>query len=50
MYETLSQIAQTWGLILFVVAFLLVVYYALSPNNQKDFDEARNIPLDEEAL
>ncbi|MCB2097867.1 MAG: cbb3-type cytochrome oxidase subunit 3 [Parvularculaceae bacterium] len=47
MYETLSQIAQTWGLVLFVIAFGLVLIYALSPRNQKKFDEARNIPLNE---
>ena len=50
MYETLSQIAQTWGLVLFVVAFVLVLIYALSPRNKADFEDASNIPLrDEEA-
>lgn len=48
MYEMLSQFAQTWGLILFVVAFVLVLIYALSPRNQKQFDEAKRIPLEDE--
>lgn len=48
MYETLASIAQTWGLILFVVAFGLVLIYALSPRNKKKFDDAKNIPLKEE--
>lgn len=48
MYETLSSIAQTWGLVLFVVAFALVLIYALNPRNRKTFDEARQIPLNEE--
>ncbi|MFN0022732.1 MAG: cbb3-type cytochrome c oxidase subunit 3 [Parvularculaceae bacterium] len=48
MYETLSRIAQTWGLIIFVVAFGLVLVYALSPRNKKKFDDAKNIPLNEE--
>lgn len=48
MYETLSSIAQTWGLALFVVAFALVLIYALNPRNRKTFDEARQIPLNEE--
>lgn len=48
MYETLSHIAQTWGLVLFVLAFVLVLFYALSPRNKKSFDEAKNIPLNEE--
>ncbi len=48
MYETLSQIAQTWGLVLFVIAFGLVLVYALAPRNQKQFDEAKRIPLQDE--
>jgi cytochrome c oxidase cbb3-type subunit 4 len=50
MYETLSHVAQTWGLVLFVVAFVLVLVYALSPRNKKNFDEAKNIPLNEEDI
>lgn len=48
MYETLSKIAQTWGLVLFVVAFALVLVYALHPRNKKKFDDAGRIPLNEE--
>lgn len=48
MYETLARFAQTWGLVLFVLAFVLVLIYALNPKNKKRFDEARNIPLREE--
>ena len=48
MYETLSSFAQTWGLILFVLAFVLVLIYALSPRNQRKFDQAKQIPLNDE--
>ncbi len=48
MYETLASFAQTWGLVIFVVAFLLVLFYALNPRNKARFDEARNIPFKEE--
>jgi len=48
MYETLSSFAQTWGLVIFVVAFALVLIYALNPFSQKKFDEAGRIPLEEE--
>jgi len=48
MYETLSSFAQTWGLLLFVLAFILVLIYALSPRNQSKFDQAKNIPLNDE--
>ncbi|MEO1251762.1 MAG: cbb3-type cytochrome c oxidase subunit 3 [Pseudomonadota bacterium] len=48
MYEFLAGLAQTWGLILFVIGFLLVLVYALSPRNKKNFDEAKRIPLEDE--
>ena len=45
MYETLANFAQTFGLILFVLAFSLVLFYALNPKNRKIFEDAKNIPL-----
>jgi cytochrome c oxidase cbb3-type subunit 4 len=48
MYEMLSQFAQTWGLVLFVAAFLLVLVYALAPGNRAKFEQARRIPLQDE--
>ncbi|MEE9330545.1 MAG: cbb3-type cytochrome c oxidase subunit 3 [Parvularculaceae bacterium] len=48
MYETLSNLAQTLGLLLFVLAFAMVLYYALRPGNKKTFDHAANLPLNEE--
>lgn len=48
MYEFLSQIAQTWGLLLFVAAFALVLVYALSPSNRDRFEKARQMPLEDE--
>lgn len=48
MYEFLAQLAQTWGLLIFVIAFVLVLIYALSPGNAKQFDHARRIPLEED--
>ena len=50
MYETLAKIAQTWGLIAFIVAFALVLIYALAPSRRKEFDHARRIPLDDDEL
>jgi len=46
-YETLSKLAQTGGLLLFVAAFGMVLYYALSPANRAGFDRASRLPLDE---
>jgi cytochrome c oxidase cbb3-type subunit 4 len=48
MYETLAHFAQTWGLILFVIAFGLVLLHALNPKNKAKFDEAGRIPLKDE--
>lgn len=47
MYEFLSQLAQTFGLLLFVLAFILVLIYALAPGRRKSFDDAANIPFKE---
>ncbi|NNE41446.1 MAG: cbb3-type cytochrome c oxidase subunit 3 [Marinicaulis sp.] len=48
MYEFLAQIAQTWGLIAFVIAFILVLIYALAPSKKNEFEHARKIPLDDD--
>lgn len=47
-YRALASFAQTWGLVLFVLAFLGVVAYAMWPSKKKDFEEASKIPLDED--
>ena len=48
MYETLSSFAQTGGLILFVIAFVLVLIYAWEPGKSQRFERARRIPLEDE--
>lgn len=48
MYERLASFAQTGGLILFIIAFILVLIYALAPANRQRFERARRIPLDDE--
>jgi len=47
-YEILAEFAQTWGLVLFVVAFVAVAVYALWPSNKKKFDDAARAPLRED--
>ena len=49
MYETLASFAQTWGLLLFVALFGAVLVYALWPKNQAKFDEAAQIPLQDDS-
>ena len=50
MYEFLAHTAQTFGLVLFVLAFLLVLLYALNPRNREKFERAREIPLKDEDI
>ncbi len=50
MYETLSSIAQTWGLLAFILAFVLVLIYALAPSRRKEFDDAGKIPMEDDDL
>jgi cytochrome c oxidase cbb3-type subunit 4 len=47
-YKMLAEFAQTWGLVYFVVVFLIVLAYALWPSRKKQFDEAARIPLRED--
>jgi cytochrome c oxidase cbb3-type subunit 4 len=47
MYETLSSFAQTWGLGLFVLMFLIAVAYAVWPSNKDKFRAAAHLPLEE---
>ena len=48
MYDLLSRLAQTGGLLLFVIAFSLVLLYALAPSNKRKFNDAANLPLKED--
>lgn len=47
MYSLLASFAQTWGMLLFIVLFTGALGYALWPKNQKRFDEAARLPLDD---
>jgi cytochrome c oxidase cbb3-type subunit 4 len=47
-YAFFAHFAQTWGLVYFIVVFILVLAYALWPSRQKQFDESSQIPLRED--
>ena len=47
-YETASVFAQTVVLVLFVGLFIAVLAYAFWPGNKKGFDEAAQLPLDDD--
>ncbi|GAK33098.1 MULTISPECIES: cbb3-type cytochrome c oxidase subunit 3 [Iodidimonas] len=48
MYEALSNIAGTWGLLFLLVLFIAVLGYALWPRNKDKFDHASRLPLSDE--
>jgi cytochrome c oxidase cbb3-type subunit IV len=47
-YQFFAELAQTWGLIYFLVLFVAVLIYALWPSRRKQFDEAARLPLRED--
>jgi cytochrome c oxidase cbb3-type subunit 4 len=47
-YTSISEFAQTWGLVYFFVIFAGVLAYALWPSNKRSFDEASRVPLRED--
>lgn len=47
-YEQASHLAQTWGLVLLAVVFVISVIYALWPGNREQFKQAAQTPLNDE--
>jgi cytochrome c oxidase cbb3-type subunit 4 len=47
-FEAASHFAQTWGLVLLVILFVVVLVYALWPGNRKRFERAARAPLEED--
>ncbi len=47
-YSTLQSISGVVGLIIFIVAFAGVLFYALRPKNKAKFENAARLPLEDE--
>ncbi len=47
-YDSLRVFADTWGLVFLVVLFLVVVGFALWPDNRRRFERASRIPFEED--
>jgi len=47
-YQTMSQIAETWGLVYMLVLFAGVLVYALRPKSKARFERDARIPLNED--
>ena len=46
-YDTVANASSILGLLLFIMIFAAVVFWALWPRNKKGFEEAARIPLEE---
>lgn len=47
-YDEIRALSGTLGLIIFVVAFAIVAWWAYNPKNKDKMEEHANIPLNEE--
>jgi cytochrome c oxidase cbb3-type subunit 4 len=47
-YEEVSILSRTVILVVFVLIFVAIVIYAYWPGNKKSFDEAAQLPLDDD--
>ena len=47
-YESATTFSQIAAMILFVALFLGVILYVIWPGNKKKFDEAAQLPLEDE--
>ncbi|KAB2939966.1 MAG: cbb3-type cytochrome c oxidase subunit 3 [Hyphomicrobium sp.] len=46
-YQAATVLSQTVALVLFVALFVGIVAYVFWPGNKKKFDEAAQLPLDD---
>jgi cytochrome c oxidase cbb3-type subunit IV len=47
-YKTMSEIAETWGLVYMFVLFAGVLVYTLRPKSKARFERDARIPLNED--
>ena len=47
-YRFLAEFAQTWGLVYFVVVFVLVLAFVFWPSRKGMYDNAARVPLRED--
>ena len=47
-YEDVLAFAQSWGAVYFIAMFVVMFAYVLWPANRKSFNEAAQIPLQDD--
>jgi cytochrome c oxidase cbb3-type subunit 4 len=47
-YTAVAEFAQSWGLLYFFVAFVVIVIWVMWPSRKRGFDDASKIPFRED--
>lgn len=47
-YRSVAEFAQSWGLLYFFIAFVVIVILVLRPSKRRGYDDAARIPLRED--
>lgn len=47
-YRSVAEFAQSWGLLYFFIAFVVIVILVLRPSKRRAYDDAARIPLRED--
>jgi cytochrome c oxidase cbb3-type subunit 4 len=47
-YTAVAEFAQSWGLLYFFIAFVVIVIWVMWPSRKRRFDDASKIPFRED--
>lgn len=47
-YNAVAEFAQSWGLLYFFIAFVVIVILVMRPSRKRNYDDASKIPFRED--
>lgn len=47
-YNSVAEFAQSWGLLYFFIAFVVIVVWVMWPSRKRRYDDASEIPFRED--
>ena len=47
-YNAVAEFAQSWGLLYFFIAFVVIVILVMRPSRKRKYDDASKIPFRED--
>ena len=47
-YNAVAEFAQSWGLLYFFIAFVVIVFLVMRPSRKRSYDDASKIPFRED--